>query len=153
MLFSFCLSEPATPSFIAALRLYRTDITSRISDTGLVMALQFRYQRAKLYREVAMGEKHHMTVSQGGQQVPYKGVAQAPWPVLTQCALGSGAWEQEADSECLTKSQLTPLLSETASGLKKRLVMCLLGIYVSSETSSCPVLCTKFSVVLVNQKY
>ena len=29
------------------------------------MGLQFRYQRAKLYREVAMGEKHHMTVSQG----------------------------------------------------------------------------------------
>ena len=33
--------------------------------TALVMGLQFRYQRAKLYREVAMGEKHHMTVSQG----------------------------------------------------------------------------------------
>jgi len=31
----------------------------------LVMGLQFRYQRAKLYRQVAMGEKHHMTVSQG----------------------------------------------------------------------------------------
>lgn len=32
---------------------------------GFVMMLQFRYQRAKLYRQVAMGKKHHMSVSQG----------------------------------------------------------------------------------------
>lgn len=38
MLFSFCLS--------------------------CVMTLQFRYQRAKLYRQVAMGKTHHMSVSQ-----------------------------------------------------------------------------------------
>ncbi|XP_064392417.1 ion channel TACAN-like [Halichondria panicea] len=30
---------------------------------AMVMLIQFRYQRAKLYRQVAMGEKHHMTVS------------------------------------------------------------------------------------------
>lgn len=29
------------------------------------MLLQFRYQRAKLYRQVAMGTKHHLSVSQG----------------------------------------------------------------------------------------
>ena len=29
------------------------------------MGLQFRYQKAKLYRQVAMGEKHHMSISQG----------------------------------------------------------------------------------------
>jgi len=33
--------------------------------TGFVMLLQFRYQRAKLYRQVAMGKKHHLSVSQG----------------------------------------------------------------------------------------
>ena len=33
--------------------------------TGLVMALQFRYQRAKMYRKVALGLKHHMSVSHG----------------------------------------------------------------------------------------
>jgi hypothetical protein len=30
---------------------------------SLVMALQFRYQRAKMYRKVALGLKHHMSVS------------------------------------------------------------------------------------------
>lgn len=29
------------------------------------MALQFRYQRAKMYRKVALGLKHHMSVSHG----------------------------------------------------------------------------------------
>ena len=29
------------------------------------MGLQFRYQRAKMYREVALGLKHHMSISQG----------------------------------------------------------------------------------------
>ena len=33
--------------------------------TGFVMALQFRYQRAKMYRKVALGLKHHMSVSHG----------------------------------------------------------------------------------------
>ena len=32
---------------------------------GFVMALQFRYQRAKMYRKVALGLKHHMSVSHG----------------------------------------------------------------------------------------
>ena len=32
---------------------------------GCVMALQFRYQKSKLYRQVAMGQSHQMTVSQG----------------------------------------------------------------------------------------
>lgn len=32
---------------------------------GFVMMLQFRYQRAKLYRQIAMGKKHHLSVSQG----------------------------------------------------------------------------------------
>lgn len=59
------------------------------------MALQFRYQRAKLYREVAMGTKHHMAISQDGL----------------------------APSEIKT------------SGLKKRLLMCLVGVYVSSDSS------------------
>lgn len=54
------------------------------------MALQFRYQRAKLYREVAMGTKHHMAISQDGL----------------------------APSEIKT------------SGLKKRLLMCLVGVYL-----------------------
>ena len=31
------------------------------------MALQFRYQRAKMYRKVALGLKHHMSVSHGRQ--------------------------------------------------------------------------------------
>lgn len=38
-------------------------------DTALVMLIQFRYQRAKLYRQVAMGEKHHLTVSQGERTI------------------------------------------------------------------------------------
>ena len=29
------------------------------------MALQFVYQRAKLYRQIAMGKTHHMVVTQG----------------------------------------------------------------------------------------
>lgn len=32
---------------------------------GCVMTLQFFYQRAKLYRQVAMGQTHHMVVTQG----------------------------------------------------------------------------------------
>ena len=32
---------------------------------GCVMTLQFRYQRAKLYRQVAMGQSHTMSISQG----------------------------------------------------------------------------------------
>lgn len=31
---------------------------------SFVMLLQFRYQRAKLYRHIAMGKKHHLSVSQ-----------------------------------------------------------------------------------------
>ncbi len=36
---------------------------------GIVMGLQFRYQRAKLYRQVSMGEKHPMSISQGQWRV------------------------------------------------------------------------------------
>lgn len=35
---------------------------------GFVMLLQFRYQRAKLYRQVAMGKSHPLSVSQGISQ-------------------------------------------------------------------------------------
>ena len=35
-------------------------------SAGFVMALQFRYQRAKFYKTIAMGRRHHMSVSQGG---------------------------------------------------------------------------------------
>ena len=38
---------------------------------GFVMMLQFRYQRAKLYRHIAMGKKHHLSVSQGNIQSIY----------------------------------------------------------------------------------
>lgn len=31
---------------------------------SFVMMLQFRYQRAKLYRHIAMGKKHHLSISQ-----------------------------------------------------------------------------------------
>lgn len=34
---------------------------------SIVMALQFRYQRAKMYRKVALGLQHHMSVSQEGK--------------------------------------------------------------------------------------
>lgn len=71
---------------------------------ALVMGLQFRYQRAKLYREVAMGEKHHMTVSQGEGG---KG---------SSCAV------------CVIIS--TFLLSEGKLSNLRFLLACLLGIYV-----------------------
>ena len=29
------------------------------------MALQFVYQRSKIYRQIAMGKSHHMVVTQG----------------------------------------------------------------------------------------
>lgn len=40
-------------------------IMTNILCPGFVMALQFRYQRAKMYRKVALGLKHHMSVSHG----------------------------------------------------------------------------------------
>lgn len=49
------LSSPSPPSFCPL--------------PGCVMALQFRYQRAKLYRDVAMGHSHRMTISQGKKLV------------------------------------------------------------------------------------
>ena len=33
--------------------------------SGLVMGLQFRHQQTKLYREVAMGEKHLLSITRG----------------------------------------------------------------------------------------
>ena len=36
-----------------------------IPTLGLVMGLQFRHQRSKLYRQVAMGEKHLLSITQG----------------------------------------------------------------------------------------
>ncbi len=42
-------------------------VITAIFFIAFVMLLQFRYQRAKLYRQVAMGKKHHLSVSQGRQ--------------------------------------------------------------------------------------
>lgn len=70
------------------------------------MGLQFRYQRAKLYREVAMGEKHHMTVSQG---------------------------EGGRGSSCLLSCMVISaifLLSEGKLSNLRFLLACLIGIYV-----------------------
>lgn len=44
---------------------FRTQLLIFTCCLSFVMGLQFRYQQGKLYREVAMGVKHHMSVSQG----------------------------------------------------------------------------------------
>ena len=74
------------------------------------MGLQFRYQRAKLYREVAMGEKHHMTVSQG-----------------------EGGRGLILSLSCMVISAIF-LLSEGKLSNLRFLLACLIGIYVGYKT-------------------
>ena len=45
--------------------IHRDGLNVLCPSVGFVMALQFRYQRAKMYRKVALGLKHHMSVSHG----------------------------------------------------------------------------------------
>ena len=51
------------------------------------MTLQFRYQRAKMYRKVALGLKHHMSVSHGKQACMYVYLLTSVFPCFLESKL------------------------------------------------------------------
>ena len=67
MLFSCCLSMLSLSLSLSECCCRKFKSVSHF--LGLVMGLQFRHQRSKLYREVAMGEKHLLSITQGMNKV------------------------------------------------------------------------------------